>query len=270
MIINPALTANRTLWDDWTEINRRSEFYDVERFMAGRSTLTEIDRTVVGDVNGRSLLHLQCHFGMDTLSWAREGAKVTGVDFSPVAISSAQALAQRAGLPASFSQAVIGTVYETLGGAQFDVVFTSYGVLSWLDDLEPWARDVARLLRPGGRFHIIEFHPALGLFDDDGESIAHSYFHSTEPQEFVETRSYAGGSHRPMPCFQWAHSLADVQGSLRRAGLSITGFEEYPFCCHNCYPFLREERPGRYVMRQHPGKIPLLFSVTAQRPRGAV
>jgi len=266
MTTNTAFDANRALWDEWSAINRNSEMCDVEGFIAGKGTLTEVDRAVVGDVSGRSFLHLRCHFGMDTLSWARAGAEVTGVDFSSVAVEQARALAARAGLPATFLQAAMGSVHTRLPDAQFEVVYTSYGVLSWLDDLEAWARDVARLLRPGGRFHIIEFHPTLGLFDDEGRSIEHSYFRTAEPLVFQETESYAGGQHAPMPCYQWTHTLADIQGSLLCAGLRITAFDEYPFCCHACYPFLQEDGPGRYVMRDHPGKIPLLFSLTAERP----
>jgi len=258
--------ANQALWDVWSHIHRHSEMYDVERFLAGESSLTEIDRAVVGDVAGKSLLHLQCHMGTDTLSWARLGARVVGVDFSQVAIDHARALADRLAMDAEFQRAEIGALDRVIGDRHFDLIFTSYGVLSWLSNLQPWAREIAHHLAPGGHFHMVEFHPTLGLFDHDGKTVAYPYFHKAEPFVFEETESYAGGSHPPMACYQWSHSLADVFGSLLRAGLKIIEFKEYPFCCHNCYEFLREETPGRYVMKEYPGLIPLLFSITAKAP----
>src|SRR5262249_16463954 len=134
---------NRELWDELADINVETAYYDVPGFLAGRSTLRSIERAEVGDVAGRSLLHLQCHCGLDTLSWARLGARVTGVDFSPRAIDIARRLAQQAQVEAEFVCSSIEELTDRLTGS-FDVVFTSYGVLCWLRDLARWARVIAR------------------------------------------------------------------------------------------------------------------------------
>jgi len=220
----------------------------------------------VGDVAGKSLLHLQCHFGLDTLSWAREGATVTGVDFSPDAIAAAKSLSKELGIPAEFVCSDVYALPEVLGERTFDVVFTSYGVLSWLHDLERWAGVVARHLAPGGTFYIVEFHPVLGMLDEEGRRIARPYFHSPEPQEFVEHGSYAdrssGATHT---LYQWAHSLADVVNALIDAGLRIEFLHEFPYSVHDCEPFFQESAPGRFVVRASPGLIPLMFSIRATR-----
>lgn len=258
----PEVLANRELWDVWTRLHQGSAFYDVDRFRGGGSTLVELERQEVGRVDGRKLLHLQCHFGLDTLSWARAGAKVTGVDISVEAIDAARALARELGLDANF----VCSDLETLGdlGTTFDIVYTSFGVLSWLPDLEPWARLIARHVAPGGFFYMLEFHPVLGMFDDDGKDIAYPYFHQDEPIVSQETATYAGSGHQSKPCYQWTHSLGDVINSLVSAGLAIEFLHEFPYCLHPCYEFLVESEPGRYVMRDHPNGIPMLFSVKAR------
>lgn len=264
MYIAEGIEANRRLWEAWTKGHQRSEFYDVETFAAGKSSLAEIEIAGVGDVEGKSLLHLQCHFGLDTLDWARRGATVTGVDFSQSAIDLAQALSQRLNLPARFICSEIGRI-APLEDEQFDVVFTSYGVLSWLPDLTVWAATIARHLKPGGFFYMAEFHPVLGMLDDDGEEIAYSYFGEPEPIVTEETTSYGGAQHEPLACYQWGHSLSDVFESLTAAGLTIESLHEFPFSPHQCYGFLVEYAPGRYVAQRYPGKLPLIFSIKARR-----
>lgn len=154
------MQANRRHWDELVSIHLRSEFYDVASFVGGRSTLLSIESEEVGDVTDKTLLHLQCHFGMDTLSWARVGATVTGVDFSGEAVKAARRLADEVGLAerASFIESNIYALPDNLSG-QFDVVFTSYGVLGWLPDIEGWARVAAHFVKPGGFFYIAEVHP---------------------------------------------------------------------------------------------------------------
>ena len=164
------LKANRENWNERTPIHARSEFYDVEGFKAGRSTLTSIELEEVGEVAGRSLLHLQCHFGLDTMSWARLGAKVTGVDFSDQAIALARSLSKETGIEADF---VLSDIYELpdVLDEQYDIVFTSFGVLNWLPDLKKWAQVIARFLKPGGTFYIVEFHPFADVFDEESDAV---------------------------------------------------------------------------------------------------
>lgn len=170
--------VNRALWDAWTPIHERSAFYDVDAFRAGQLTLNSIEREQLEDVTGKQLLHLQCHFGLDTLSWARLGAEVTGVDFSERAIALARRLASEAGIPATF---VCTNVYDLplTWAARFDLAYASYGAIPWLPDLTAWARVIARSLRMGGSFHVIEFHPLVGMLDEDGHTLKYPYFAQT-------------------------------------------------------------------------------------------
>ncbi len=259
----PEVLGNRELWDAWTHLHRDSPFYDLDGFRAGGSTLTDLEREEVGSVDGKSLLHLQCHFGLDTLSWARAGAEVTGIDFSPAAINAARDLARELGIHARF----ICTDLEAIDdlGSTFDIAYSSFGVLAWLPDLRPWGQMIARHLKPGGFLYLLEFHPVLGMFGEDGRQIRFSYFHEDKPTVSLETSSYAGPTHESKPCYQWTHSLADIIGSLVSAGLKLEFLHEFPYCLHNCYPFLIEIRPGRYVMRDHPHGLPMLFSIKARR-----
>jgi SAM-dependent methyltransferase len=258
------IAANRRLWDEWARINQESELYDMVGFRAGQTSLKHIELEEVGDVAGKSLLHLQCHFGQDTLSWARLGAKVTGADLSPEAIARAQGLASELGIEARFICANVLDPAE-LGDAQFDVVFTSYGTLNWLPDLGTWARVIARHLKPGGRFHIVEFHPMISILDDDAKEITSSYFNTGDALRFEWTASYAGGEHPPIESFEWPHSLAEIVQSLLEAGLTVTSLHEFPYVVHNCWKFLVESEPGRYVVKHHPGRLPLLFSISARK-----
>src|SRR5438067_5957834 len=179
-------SANRANWDAWAAINAASANYDVAGFKAGKLSLNRIEREELGDVAGKSLLHLQCHFGLDSLSWARLGAAVTGVDFSDKAIALARSLSEETGIPATFVQSNIYDLADNLTG-QFDIVFTSYGVLWWLPDLAGWAKVVSHFLKPGGTFLLVEAHPIASMFDPDDPSelkVKYPYFPSREPLKF--------------------------------------------------------------------------------------
>jgi SAM-dependent methyltransferase len=256
--------ANRRLWNTWTPLHLYSSFYDVEAFRNGRLTLTDLEQEELGDVRGKALLHLQCHFGLDTLSWARKGAHVTGVDFSDESLRVARALAAELRLDAEFICADMGGT-ERVFGEGFDVVYTSFGVIAWLSDLRAWGRLIAKNLKPGGIFYIIEFHPVLGMLDTDGQRFTYSYFAEHEPAAVEEVQSYTGAAHPPQVCYQWTHSLSDVLNALIAAGLRIEYVHEFPFTLHACYPFLVESEPGRYVVRDHPDLLPLTFSIRATR-----
>ncbi len=257
------IAANRRLWDEWARINQDSALYDLTAFRAGETSLKPIELEEVGPVAGKSLLHLQCHFGQDTLSWARLGAKVTGVDLSPEAIRRAQALAAELKIDARFVCSDV-LALDALGDEQFDLVFVSYGALIWLPDLARWAATIARHLKPGGKFHLVEFHPMIMMLDDDAQAIQSSYF-AGDVLTYQSTSSYAGGEHAPLPGYEWQHSIADIVSALLGAGLTLRSLREFPYCVHKCWPFLVEAEPGRYVVRHHPGKLPLLFSIAAQK-----
>jgi len=268
------LEANRTLWDAWTRINLGSRLYDVEAFAAGGGRdLDPIARAGPGDVRGRSLLHLQCHFGMDTIRWARHGATVTGVDFSAEAIAAARALAARMGVPATFVQSDVYELPARLDG-RFDVVFTSHGVLGWLPDLERWAQVIARFLAPGGVFFIVDAHPVALLFDDRRKEpdlrLLYPYFHGPEPIREEHPGCYAVPD-APITSVEhvWLHTMSDVVGSLLRAGLRIRAFEEYPFLAWRFFPWMEQRADGWWQLPERAGlphgraSLPLMFSLTA-------
>jgi len=257
-------TENRELWDEWTDIHAASPFYDLAAFEDGESTLREIEREALGDVSGKTLLHLQCHFGLDTLSWARLGARPTGVDFSPRAIALARRLAAKHHLPVEFHCANIYAL-DGIADRRFDIVFTSYGALGWLPDLGPWARAVAARLAPGGVFFFVEFHPVVWMFDSELQSIRYSYFNRGVISETAKG-SYAnrdeGGERRS---HGWNHPISDVLGALLGVGLRLEAFAEYDYSAYNCFANMYEVAPGRWRIRGHE-ELPLMYSLRASRP----
>ncbi|WP_139923242.1 bifunctional 2-polyprenyl-6-hydroxyphenol methylase/3-demethylubiquinol 3-O-methyltransferase UbiG [Hymenobacter sp. DG01] len=261
------LDLNRALWNAKVPYHLDSEFYDVAGFRAGRSSLNDIESDLLGEVGGRRILHLQCHFGQDSLSLARLGAQVTGVDLSDEAIEAARQLATELQLPAEFICSDVYNLPEVLPAEPgFDVVFTSYGVLGWLPDLDQWAGVAARYLRPGGRLVLVEFHPVVWMFDAQFTRVEYSYF-NREAIEETTSGSYADAA-APLahPSVSWNHDLGEVLGSLLRQGLELRSFQEYDYSPYNCLAGLQETGPGRYQLAALPGKLPLVYSVVMQRP----
>ncbi len=259
------LLENRRAWDLRTQVHLDSDFYDVESFKRGRSSLRPLEREELGDVTGRSLLHLQCHFGMDTLSWARLGAQVTGVDFSEEAITQARALAAELGLEANFVCANVYDLSEVLEG-QFDIVVSTYGVLGWLPDLDGWAQVVAHFLRPGGKFCIVEIHPFISLFEDiDGElKLTESLFDSG-PFETESVVTYADGLALPAhPEHNWLWPLSKMVTALCEAGLRIDRLRELPVDVRQRLPSMVQGDDGYWRLPGDP--LPLLFTCVATRP----
>jgi 2-polyprenyl-3-methyl-5-hydroxy-6-metoxy-1,4-benzoquinol methylase len=269
--MNQYMKANRRKWDELVAIHvGPSSRYGLEKFRAGGSTLGSIELEEVGDVRGKSLLHLQCHFGLDSMSWARQGARVTAVDYSEAAIGQARIRNEQAGLDVRF---VCSNVYDvdSVLDEEFDVVFTSYGVLCWLPDLTRWAQIVARHLKPGGCFYIAEIHPVSTALETnsgfEGLHFACSYFHSPKPERFDDQGSYADRSARleNTTTYEWAHSLADILCSLIDAGLRIEFLHEFPMTCYQHFPFLEQGEDGWWRMPEHRDRLPLLFSLKATK-----
>jgi SAM-dependent methyltransferase len=260
--------ANRRLWNEWAVINARSEFYDVPGFVAGGNTLYPEEIDVIGDVRGRSLLHLQCHFGMDTLSWARLGATVTGADFSEVAIAQAQNLAIQIGAhDARFLCSDLYALGEVLDET-FDVVYTSRGVLGWLPDIEGWGRIVGRYLKPGGTFYIHEFHPVFWLWDD-AENVTElrlrfPYFRGEEPLRLEAKGSYADrkAELENKVNYGWPFTFSDVVNALIGAGLRIDRLDEQRTMRHQLHPLTTQTADG-WVLDG--GRLPVAFSILATK-----
>ncbi len=264
-LLQPDLLArNRANWDERTALHLRE--YGVDRFLAGETTLGQLERTEVGDVGGRSLLHLQCHFGLDTLSWARLGATVTGVDFSEAAIDAARNLADLTKLSARFIQSDIYDLPAVLD-EQFDIVFTSYGVLAWLPDLAGWARTVAHFLRDGGLFYIAEGHPLVWVMDDEGKQPEPGarYFHDHAAFVSVRHGSYVGPEtpFEHPDSYQWQHSLGDIVSSLVDAGVAIEFLHEWPFAAYRAFRSMQLGLDGYWRIPGDPW--PLLFSIRGRR-----
>ncbi len=276
------LDANRRLWDEWTGVHERSAFYDLESFKAGDTKrhpfeaakgvrVRDYEVEEIGDVSGKDMLHLQCHFGIDTLSWARLGARITGIDFSEAAVTLARSLAAELGLDARFVVSSVQELAENLGG-DFDIVYTSRGAIWWLDDLDGWARIIERFLRPGGVFYITEFHPIMQTLDDSPvpePRIRYPYFPKTEPLSFPVSGSYAD----PMAKidsdieYGWTHSIAEIVTAVASAGLRIDFFHEFDWVDHRYIALLEESDDGRWRLpRSTPGELPLMYSLRATKP----
>jgi len=263
--------ANLRHWDELVPIHRRSAYYDVDAFRAGKSSLHALEREELGDVRGKSLLHLQCHFGLDTLSWAREGAAVTGVDFSVPAIEAARTLAAECGIDTRF---VLSSLYELPGKLEghFDVVYTSYGALCWLPDLKRWAEVVGHFLRPGGTFYVVDFHAMSGVFImEPGVTdlvVREPYFPIDEPLVFEDDGSYADPSAKleNRLTYSWPHPISEVATSLINAGLRIEFLHEFPFTVEQVFPFMDQSSDGYWRLTKHPGSVPLLYSIKAAKP----
>lgn len=261
---------NQQMWDQRAGVHVKSEFYDVAGFKAGKSSLNPIEMDeIAGEVAGRDLLHLQCHFGMDTLSLARLGANVTGVDFSGEAIKTARQLNEDLGMDARFIQSDIMTLEENLTG-QFDIVFTSYGVLCWLPNIKRWAEVVAHFLKPGGIFFIAEMHPFGYVFNDEIEvpvlQAYYPYFYKPEPLSFAPEGTYADKNAEIFhPSYEWQHSLGFIITSLIEAGLRIEYLHEFDYTVYQQFPFLVQGENQLYTLPEGMPPVPLLFSLRATK-----
>jgi SAM-dependent methyltransferase len=271
--------SNQRLWDKWTTIHEGSEFYSLEAFKDGTTVgrpydaapgvrVRDYEVEELGDVAGKDLLHLQCHFGIDTLSWARLGATVTGADFSANAITLARSVAEELKIAATFVQSTIEDLPSALDGS-FDVVYTSRGAIWWLADLRRWAEVVVHFLRPGGAFYMTEFHPALMTLDESTElRLKYPYFHRDGPGEFESRRSYADLSIEfdPIPEYGWFHDLGEIVTSLASAGLRIELLHELDWCDYQHIPLLVEGEDGKWRLPPSvEGELPLMYSIRARK-----
>lgn len=265
--MNDHLRSNRKLWNALADIHVDTDFYDVAGFREGRSTLQPVEIEEIGPVDGRSLLHLQCHFGLDTLSWARMGAVATGLDFSETAIAHARRLSQETGIPAEFVCADVYDAPDTLG-TTFDIVYTGGGVLCWLPDKKRWAEVIARCLNPGGVFYIREFHPFSTIFDDSENvtelRVRYPYFPSVNPQRYEGAGSYADPNNREAwVSYEWPYTLSDVVNALIDAGLRLVFLHESPTIGYRQLPFMVRQEDGTWRLPEHADSVPLTFSIRA-------
>ncbi len=266
-------TANLANWNDRVAAHLASPGYDVEGFVADPARIGKavaLDREELGDVSGLSLLHLQCHIGLDTLSWARLGARVTGLDFSPQAIDAAREISRRARTPAEF---VLADVYEApdMLKETYDIVFASEGVLCWLPDVAAWARVLSHLTRPGGTAYIRDGHPISHALDHDRPDgrleLVGSYFEGPahrydEPGTYVESDVHIEHTVN----FEWNHGLGEIVNGFIQAGFRIESLREYAVSAYQALPGMVKDQDGWWRLPPQSGQAPSMFSIRAALP----
>ncbi len=261
------LDANRRNWDDRVAVHVTSKFYGVDSWLVDAPGPDAFEASLLGDVAGRHLVHLQCHFGMDSLEWARAGAIVTGVDFSEAAIAAARDLATRAGLAerAQFVVSDVSHAPETLA-RDFDVVYVSLGSLCWLPSIEEWAGVVAELLAPGGTLFVHDVHPLAFSLADDGTTFAYSYFEEAEPVVDDAPSTYTdGASLTHVTTYEWNHSLGEIVTALATRGLVITYLAENDWTSFQNFDDLVEGPRGVFRAPEGTPRRPLSFTLVARR-----
>lgn len=262
MSTNEAFEANRLAWNARALLHVGSAFYDVESFVAGRNSLSAIELELLGDVRGKRVLHLQCHFGQDTLSMARMGATVTGLDLSDTAIEEARKLAERCGLKADWVLSNVIDHRPELDG-RFDIVFTSYGTIGWIPDLNPWAANIRRYLKPGGRLVFVEFHPVMWMYDNKLTHVQYSYFNREIIVEAEEGSYAAREADVKLTSHSWNHDLGEVFTALLNEGLRIEHFTELDGSPHDCFPNTVKGADGLYRIQGMEGKLPMVYALSA-------
>lgn len=270
--MNEYMQANRARWNELARLHAedRTGFYRVQEFKQGKNKLYPFEIAEMGDVTGKTMLHLQCHFGLDTLSWARRGAIVTGIDFSDSAIELARSLAAELGITATFVCANVYDLPDALTGA-FDIVYTSRGVLGWLPDLARWAKVIGHFLKPGGMFYITEAHPFAWVFDDrPGVTelcVGYPYFPRSEPIKTDAPGSYADPNAAVTHTVEyfWPHSMSEILNALIGAGLRIEFLHEFPFVAWKMLPFMEEDSDGLCRLTGQGSDLPLSFSLKATK-----
>ena len=261
---NKYFDVNKATWNDKVKVHSESEMYDLDAFIKGKSSLMPYELKALKDVNGKSLLHLQCHFGQDTLSWSRMGAHCTGIDLSDEGVKLAKQLNNELKLDASF---VCCNVLDTSKHVKetFDIVFTSYGVIGWLPDLKPWGKMIAERLNSGGVFYMVEFHPIVCMFDYLNKNPIMKYGYMQDEVIYEEYEgTYANENSKMISKeYGWNHGLGEVITALTDAGLHIDYLSEYDESPYNVLPNLIENKPGMFTTKEK--LYPLIFEIKATK-----
>ena len=259
---------NQRRWDEMASIHSKSRFYDVKGFKEGKTSLYGLEQRELGDVSEKSILHLMCHFGLDSMSLARKGAHVTGVDFSQGMVDMATKTNKELGLSAKFMQ---GNVYDVprLIEEQFDIVYMTYGLLCWLPDLPKLFEVIASRLKPGGFLYMAEFHPygmLMDVEDDKSYRVGGPYFVKDEPELIDNDRTYVDTEEKIQntKSYEWQHTLMELLNGIFKSGLHMKYFNEHPFSSFQFHPDM-ELHEDKHWYFKHPEKfnMPFLFSLKA-------
>ena len=260
------LEINKNSWNNPLESHLNSDFYDMPAFLNGKSSLHDIELDLLGDINGKKILHLQCHFGQDTISLARMGAQTVGIDLSDESIKTAKELALKTKSSARF---VCSNVYDLPDNLdeQFDIVFASYGTIPWLPDLNKWGHVIQHFLKPGGQFIFVEFHPVVWMFDDDLKKVAFHY-NNVEPIIEEETGTYADKNANIKSKYVcWNHGIGEVTNSLIKNNLQLKELNEFCYSPYSFLPGSQEFEPGKFRIEQFGNKFPLVYSLLAVKDK---
>jgi len=258
------IDINKKLWNQKTEIHYDSDFYDVDSFIKGKDSLNQIEIGLLGEMKGKKILHLQCHFGLDTISLSRHGALATGIDFSENAIEKAKKLNEQLGTNAKFIESDIYKLPDILD-EKFDIVFTSYGVIGWLPDMKKWAEIINHFLKPGGEFIMAEFHPIVWMFSYDFKQIEFNYMDSTPIIEKLEGTYTDRKAEIKENSVSWNHGLSSVVDSIIKTGLKITDFKEYNYSPYDCFENTIKIDDRKFKIKGLEDKIPMIFSIKAEK-----
>lgn len=261
---NDYISINKNSWNQRVDTHISSDFYDMENFLNGKNSLNSIELDLLGDVSGKSILHLQCHFGQDTLSLSRIGAKATGIDLSDKAIDRARELAKQLGTATKF---ICSDVYElpNVLDEKFDIVFTSYGAIGWLPDLDKWAKVISDFLKPNGKFVFVEFHPVVWMFDDDFTKVVYNYF---KGEAIIESQNGTYADKNALiniTSVSWNHSLSEVFTALLKKGLQITTFKEFDYSPYACFNKTIEFENGKFRIEHFGKNIPMVYALEATK-----
>ena len=259
--------VNKETWNKKVAIHSSSDFYNMEAFLKGKTSLNKLELDELGDVKHKTLLHLQCHFGQDTLSFARLGAKCTGIDISSEGIKKAQEINTQLGLNAEFIESNVYDVPKNVDG-KFDVVFTSYGVVGWLPDLNKWANIISEKLNDDGVFYMVEFHPIVWMFDYTLEKPEMKYPYLKSDviyEEYEGTYAEDGKTKMLSKEYGWNHGLGEVVSALSEAGLHIEFLHEFNESPYDCLPNMVKNENGMYVFKKDAGMFPLIYSIKATK-----
>jgi 2-polyprenyl-3-methyl-5-hydroxy-6-metoxy-1,4-benzoquinol methylase len=260
---NEYFEINKYLWNEKTKIHVDSDFYEMDDFLAGKNTLKPIELSLLEDIVGKKILHLQCHFGQDSLSLARMGAEVTGLDISDASIAKAQELNNALGLNAQFICCDVYSAKEYIH-EKFDIVFTSYGTIGWLPDMDKWADIVSHFMKPNGKFIFVELHPAVWMYDADFKDLMFSYFNKGAIIE-MNPGTYADPqADIKLQEIGWNHPLSEVCTALLKKGLNMKNFEEFDYSLHQCFNGMIERAPGEYIIESLEAKLPMTYSLVMQ------
>lgn len=258
------IKINKNTWNNKTDVHIASEFYDVEGFLNGKSTLNSIELELLGDVSNKKVLHLQCHFGQDTMTLSRMGAQATGIDFSDKAIESAREFSRKLNLDTKF---VCCDIYDTPNhiDEKFDIIFTSYGTIGWFPDLDKWAKVISHFLKPNGTFVIADFHPVVWMYDNNFNEVFYSYF-NIEPIIEDESGTYADRySSIEAKTIGWNHPISEILNALISNGLEINCFNEFDYSPYNCFSETEEFEPNKFRIKHFENKIPMVYSIKATK-----